>query len=330
MAKSQSLFSASLLWLKRWVRPLFAVAGLVVIATLIREAGATRLLGVVISMAAWIPITLALELVRVFCDSESTYLALGGGRSLIPRRLVFRAQLIATALGSMVPAGRSTEEATKAALLAPWVGGPRASAAGVISQVAVFCAGGLATLPAAWAAWRITGSATSFLTLAMVAHTSVIWTLAAALESVARSESLTRWMERHFRGQSGKLREFHQVSKKRSLFQAGPIAVLFAGRVVQALQVAILLHAVGVPLSGASALLGEGLLMLAFAAGAFVPGEAGVSEGIFVIYSGALGARQAEALGIALILHVVKLILIGVGTLTPLIWKLEVPAAADQ
>lgn len=328
-AATKRIFSTAFSWVRERIRILFALIGLAVIAILIHEAGARVLWRAVASMAAWLPVALGLELVRVFCDSESTYLALGKAKHCIPRKLMLRAQLIATALGSMVPAGRSTEEATKAALLAPWTGGPQASSAGVISQVGVFVAGGLITLPAAWAAWRISGSVSSFLTLAMLAHTGMIWLLAGLLETAARSDRLARWLERHFRSYSNKLHEFHQVSTKRGLFQIGPIGVLFAGRLVQTLQVAILFHAVGTKVTLASTLLAEGLLMLAFAVGAFVPGEAGVSEGIFVIYAGALKARRAEALGVALLLHVVKLILIGVGALVPLVWKAE-PAPQER
>lgn len=310
-------------WIKKWFRLLFALLGIGVVAFLIKTAGPEKLWKDFIQLAAWLPVALGFEILRLLCDMECTYQALGEERKKVSRKLMLRSELISTAVGNIVPAGRSTQEASKAALLSPHVGASRASAAGVISQVATFLAGGLITVPGTLAAWKLTGSMTSFLTVALFAHSLILVALGIGLESLTRSKKVFGWVQRHFKKLAEKLESFHEISKKGGWIPWRPFSILLFSRLLQTVQIGLLIYAVGVPLSVSVVFLAEGLMMLALILGAVVPGEMGVSEGTFILYAGVLGARSTQALSVALLLHIAKLALILVGALTPLLWKVE-------
>jgi hypothetical protein len=306
---------------KNWLRAAFAVFGIAAVVFLIDQAGAQKLWNAFLRMAVWFPLVLGIEFLRVACDAENTYQSLGNAKDGLPRKTMFRSELISTAIGSIVPAGRSTQEASKGALISPWVGAASAISAALISQVATFIGGGLITIPSAWVSWQKVGWS-GFLTLALLLHSFVLLALARLLRMASGSHRLISWFEKKIPRIGKKLSEYKKVSPSvTSKIILVPGALMFFSRILQTLQMLILFGAVEHRMSISMALLAEGIFMLSLVAGAFIPGEFGTSEGAFVLFAGTLGTHRANALSVALLLHSVKLALILIGCLTPLLWK---------
>jgi len=306
------------------LRLAFAIAGIGAVVLLVRNTGADALVAVLVPAAKWIPLILLLEALRLGLDGTATWLALGRRARLLPIRLLTRAQLIGAAVGSLAPAGRTAAEATKAALIAPWTGAPSATAAAATVQAATLLATALISIPCAWAAWVVSGS--SWLTLSLLVHAVALFILGAGMRLAMRAPRLGRW----FGGRAGRFARgaasFQDAARESPVLVPGPTAALFAGRVLQVAQYAVLAYAVGFDLTAVQALIAQGLNLVALAAGALVPGQIGVSEGAFVLSASTLGTTEAKAMAIALLAHVLQVATLPLGALTPMLWKVRRPA----
>jgi hypothetical protein len=307
------------------LRLAFASAGVAALVLLVRSAGPAALAATLARAAPWMPLILLLEAARVSMDAVATYFALGRKARAVPITTLARAQIIGAAVSSVAPAGRAAAEAAKAALLAPWTGAAAATAAAATSQAATLLSTGLISIPCAWAAYRLTGS--SAVTLALVAHAAALLVAGVAMRALMRARRLGRWLARRSVRLGRGAASFQEIARESPVLAPRATAALVAGRVLQIVQYGFLAHAAGVDVSALRALLAQGLNFLALAAGTLVPGQVGVSEGAFVLSAGALGATEATAMAIALLAHVVQVVFVPIGTLTPLVWKARVPEA---
>jgi len=306
------------------LRPVFAVAGLAMLALLVRKAGARELGGVLLEAAPWLPWVVLLELGRQGMDALATRASYGARAEHVPLRVLLRAQLIGTAVSSMAPAGRAAAEATKAALLSPHMGGATATAAAATSQAASLGAGGLISFPCAAASYLLTGW--SVFTLAMLGHGVVLVVASTGLRACMRARRPCAWLARRSQRWAHHTEQFRATACHGTLLPRGPVLAFLGSRALQVAQYAVLTHAVGIDTSLVQALFSQGLYLCALAVGSLVPGQVGVSDGAFALAAGVLDTTAARAMSVALLGHLVQLVFVTAGALTPLVWRVR-PAA---
>ncbi|MDI1450742.1 lysylphosphatidylglycerol synthase domain-containing protein [Polyangium sp. 6x1] len=309
----------------RWgVRLAFAALGIGVVASLVRQVGAGTLYLILRGAAPWLPLVVALEAARVGADALATYAAYGPTASkLLPVRVLARASLVARAVSSIAPAGRTAAEATKAALLAPWAGAAAATAAAATGQAMTLVSGGIVSVPCAAAAYVISGA--SPITMALVVHAALLVAVGTGIRVAMRAPWLGALAGRLSRRAGERLDAVKARACETSLLPPGPIAAMLLGRAIQVAQYAILARAVGAATGVSRALVAEGASMVALALGAFVPAQVGVSEGAFAWSADVIGATLPQALAIALLAHALEAFFVAVGAVVPLVWRAPAP-----
>jgi hypothetical protein len=310
------------------LRPVFALAGVGMLALLVHKAGPRELGAVLADASAWLPWVVLLELGRQCMDALATRFAYGAGAERVPLSVLARAQLIGTAVSSMAPAGRAAAEATKAALLSPYMGGGTATAAAATSQSASLAAGGFISFPCALASYLLTGF--SLFTVAMLVHGVLLVLLSAGVRACMRAKRPAAWLARRFRRWASHTEQFQASARCGALLPWRPSLAFLGSRLLQVGQYAVLTHAVGIDTSVVQALFSQGLYLCALAVGSLVPGQVGVSDGAFAMAAGVLDTTAARAMSVAMLGHVVQLLFVLAGVLTPLVWRTHarpVPAA---
>ncbi len=299
-----------------------AVAGVASVALLVDAVGADSLVPLLERAAPVLPLVLALELARQACDAAGTYLACGDARRRLPFPVVFRAQLVGHAIGHLLPAGRMAGEGSKAAMVGPFVGSETAAAAALTSQAMSLVAAGIVSAVCCVAALARTGLST--LTTALLAHVVVASALGGALFLATRSGRAGRVVARLLRRITR--REDDEAERAGGPCAVAPLAARCIGRVVAIAELSLLAIAAGVELGVLGGLIAGGLQMLSLAAGCFVPGQLGVTEGSLVVGCAAFDATAAQALSIGLLFQTVQVVLVPVGAWLPMVWKTAVPA----
>ncbi|MBN9688482.1 MULTISPECIES: lysylphosphatidylglycerol synthase domain-containing protein [unclassified Corallococcus] len=327
----EGLSASPCVWRRRLLtvlKPVFAMGGLGMLGALVHKAGAGELKTTLLEALPLLPWVVLIELGRQTCDATATRLSYGARARQVPLSVLVRAQLIGTAVSSMAPAGRAAAEATKATLLTPYTGGASATAAAATSQSASLGAGGLISFPCALAAYLMTGW--SAFTVAMLVHGVVLLLASLGVRAGLRAKRLGAWMRRRC-GKWGEHAEAFQASVRAGgLCPWRPMMAFLGSRVLQVMQYAVLAHAVGIDSTVVQALFTQGLYLVALAMGSLVPGQVGVTDGMFSLAAGAMGTTAAKAMSIALLAHTVQAVFVLVGALTPLVWraKAKVTAAA--
>ncbi|GEL75138.1 lysylphosphatidylglycerol synthase domain-containing protein [Myxococcus virescens] len=313
--------------LKRWMvvglRPVFALAGVGTLALLVHKAGPRELGAVLSSAAPWLPWVVLLELGRQCMDGLATRRAYGPGAGRVPWRVLARAQLIGTAVSSMAPAGRAAAEATKAALLSPYMGGGTATAAAATSQAASLAAGGFISFPCALASYLLTGM--SLFTMLMLAHGVLLVLLSVGVRACMRAKRPGAWLVCRFSRWALHAEQFKASARCGSLLPWSPMLAFLCSRLFQVAQYGVLTYAVGIDTSLVQAFFAQGLYLCALAVGSLVPGQVGVSDGAFALAAGVLDTTAARAMSVALLGHLVQLLFVLVGALIPLVWRIRAP-----
>ena len=308
----------------RWLRPIFALVGILALVLLVRDAGITVLRDILTAAAPWLPLVVGLEFARVGTDALATYWTLGDRARHLPTAVLMRAQLVATAVSGIAPAGRAAGEAVKAAMIAPWAGSPAATASAATAQAVTLLAAGIISIPCAVASWQIAGPRAT-ITMALIVHSVVLIVIGTLMRYGMRARRVCALLARMSRRSGDATAAFQATVRSNHLLPGWPIAAQLVGRVLQIVQYAILAYAVGVPLTLPRALVAQGMNMVGLAVGVLVPGQVGVSEGAFALGADALGTSLAKAISIALLAHVIQVAFIPLGAFLPIIWKVRPP-----
>lgn len=296
-----------------------ALAGFGVLAWTIHDAGATRIAELVARAAAWLPLALALEALRVGCDALSTKLVLGERGRAIPLSALYTAQLAAQGVMGVVPAGRSASEATKATLLSAWIPAQVAIAMGTTNQANVLIASAIFSLACVPGALATSGDPT--LAWAIVAHFVVLMASGIGMRVAATHAGIERLVAKRFPKLGERARLFHEASRDVPLVAVGPVLVMMLGRAVQAVQYGVLAMAVGLDIGVLGALAVQGVNLVAAALGVFVPGQVGTAELVFRLSADALGTTPAAAVSVALLARVPQLAFIAIGLAALMVWR---------
>ncbi len=302
-------------------RVLFFAAGVTVLTLLVRSVGPSALAAAMRPTLPWLPLLLALDAARILADTVATYFSYGEMGPKVPRGPLLRAHIIANAVTMLSPAGRTAAEATKAALLARWVGWPRATAAATLMQSLALLAGAIITIPCVLAAFFLTGG--SFLTFAILAQGVGVTITGLGIRLASRNDRIGRLFAKRSVKLEAATAEFHLATRGDAFVPRAPLAALVVGRSCQVAQYWVLANAIGGVVTIPRAFVAQGVNMIGLAVGVLVPGQVGATDGAFALSSDALGMTQAQALAVAMLVHALQVIAIFVGTLTPMLWRVR-------
>ena len=306
---------------RRWTvaRVLLALAGVAVIAWLVRGIGVSRLTALLVPALPWLPIVALLELARIAMDAAATWFVLDRRAREVPIGRLFWAHVVGYAVMAVMPAGRSSAEATKAALLSSYLGGGASIAMGTTNQANTLLSSGLFTIPCAIAVYSYSGA--SVLMWACWAHFVVMFATGLAIRATQRHAAVALFVRRRFPKLALGSEVFLEASRETSLVPLKPVACMLVGRGFQAAAYATLALSVGLPLKLDRALAVQGVNLVSSAVSVLVPGQLGASEGVFSLAAEALGTDVAHAASIALLAHAVQLMLTLFGFLVLALWR---------
>jgi uncharacterized membrane protein YbhN (UPF0104 family) len=273
---------------KRWTRAAAVGGGLALgffaLSWVIRDAGVETTRHLVVRAMPWLPLALSIEALRIVVEllsARKLFAMLRSPLSLVP---LARVQMVGYSIGNLLPAGRAVAEATKAGLLAPLTTVANAAAVATTSQ-------GLHLLASAFVLL--------FSSLAALASLHEVL----GVSRMAPAEG--KWFARLPRFGAG-LQAFRRALHALPAVPAAPFAWILASRLLQIGSIATLAHAIGFRAGPIAAFMGEGILLTGASMGDFVPGQIGAVEGAFAIFASQLGTSKANAIALALLLHLVQ------------------------
>ncbi len=293
-----------------------AVAGLALLAAIVRHVGVDAILSTLRPALKWLPVLCGLELLRIACETLSSWLAFGSLATRIPRATLLRAHVIGQSLSSLAPAPRVVNETIKIGFLAPFTGVPAATSVGFINQAATLIAVGLFSIPCGAAILALGGASVWFWAAAL--HAVVLVTSGLALQAVTRADAPGRWLAEKFPSLAARASAFRAHASETGLWAAGPTSALMLGRCVQVVQYGIAARAVGIDVGMLGAFAVEGVNLIAAAVGVLVPGGFGTTDGAFTLAADLLGTTVARATSLALLMRCMQFAWVPVGSLLAL------------
>jgi hypothetical protein len=299
------------------------IAGLAVVALIVRHVGTETVIETLRAGLPWLPVLFALDLFRIVCATGASYFAFGALARRIPRVTLFRAHVLAYALGSVVPAPTVAEETIKAALLAPFVGPRAVTSVAFINQVATWISVGLFSVLCGAAIFALGGASLWF--WACVIHAIVLVSCGLGLRAVTRTGAPGRWLLKTFPPLASRAAAFPEDASEAGLWVARPTSALLLGRCFQALQYGFAALAVGLHASFLRALAAQGVNLVASVVGVLVPAGVGVNEGAFTLAANVLDTTAVRATSLALLIRCSQLLWALAGSGVAFLWPRRRP-----
>ena len=301
-----------------------AVLGVLALVLLVRSVGVAEFSSVVGASAPWLPFLFALEAARLGSEFVMTYTVTKSVRERIPIVELLRMHVIAFGVSLVLPAGRATAEATRAAMLSPFIGMADASAVAFCNQSMALLGGGLIALPCLAGGLLLTGFSPVVATLFGFA---CITSSAFALCQIgARRREVGGLIGRLSSRTGSAAVAFQDATRHLPVFPLGPVASAIGGRIIQVVEYAVLLYALGRRHGVAESLLAEGVNIVGGAVGDFIPGQVGATDSAFAFAAHTLGITVADGVVIAVLLHFVQVVWALVGLSAPIWWRRPVRA----
>lgn len=293
------------------------IAGVAALTALIRHVGAGALLEMLQGAAALLPLLFALEVVRLGCEALATHTLCPPGR--VPLAELLRVHVVAYPVAMLMPAGRTTAETAKAALLSPYLGAPRAAAIATTNQALSLLSTSPVSLLAALAAWRATGA--SPLTLGVVAYFALAVVSGLGIALAARQRAAFGWLAKRFARAGQATAAYQDALREHPPVPAGAFAALAVNRVLQAAQYAVLLAAVGGESGPLCALLAYGVGAVGAALGDLIPAQIGATDGAFTLAAPLLGLTESAAVALSVLAHLLQATCALAGLFATLVWR---------
>jgi uncharacterized membrane protein YbhN (UPF0104 family) len=309
---------------KALVHAAFGVVGLAAIALLVRGVGAATLLAILRSSARWLPRLIALDALRIVAEGVATYSLSARVRREVPFGELVRVHVVGYAIAMNVPAGRVTAEAVKAAMLSRHVGAPEAAAVAAGNQASVMLSSVVAMMPCLAAALWLTGA--SPLSGSFAALAAVVFAAFAAFQLACRRSKLGGTLLRRFTRCEQATEAFQEALERIPVVPRVATLAALAGRAVGALEIAVLLFALGGRHGVGATLLAQGVSLIGGSVGDFVPGQLGAMDGAFALAAPSLGLAVVDGIALSVILHCVQAAWAVVGFALPLVWTATPPA----
>jgi hypothetical protein len=292
-------------WWKRYGGWLFLLVGAGALVWIVRDLGWSSVAGVLRRTAVWFPLIVALEALWISFDTLALRVLYGRERSSVPLRVWVRSALVAYPIMILLPAGRAGGEVARGSMLFAWVRGDAISKSTLL-QAAVLIANSVVSLPCLAAVAWVVGWGHG-LTLLLAGNALVTLVLGAGIALVFARTPLGRWIQRRFHVDpppdvpAVAPDPAHPPHPLATFLRA--CATTSLGRVVQTIQYAVILAAVGGSLTPSSGLITQGIHLVGAGLGDFVPNAVGITEGVYRLFADTLGLGEApeRAVGIALV-----------------------------
>jgi hypothetical protein len=275
--------------------------GIGAVAVVIGRAGATDVLNALKNSAKLFPLAVLLEGGILACSTFSLRSLYGEVRRQLPKRAWIRAGLWGFVAMLIVPAGRAAAEVLRGALLSKEGGGHRAAVAVVHMQGVALMATSLAS---AWGALAAYLSGGSVRVPALIAGNAVLtFTLGAG---IVFAQQKARWGA--FLGKLFPRARTWGQAVDESAAGARPqwmraLAWETAGRLLQGLQYAVYVVAVGGVFGVREGLAAQGIHLVGASLGDLVPGQLGVSEANFALSAQTLSISVSQAAAVGVLAH---------------------------
>ena len=321
--------SKGVAWLKRNWKWLLLVVGVGAVAGLIHETGPARVWAVLKGSGPYLPLIVLLEAVWFSSDTFAVRSMLGRHGKDAPAKLYVRSGLLAYSIMVLLPAGRASGEVARAAILGPAVGSARAGAAAARINGVTLLANGLISLPCFVAVGLVVGFSNT-LSLAVLGNAAVTGFLGIGILAVTRRAKVGGFLAKRFRGMVHWGPAFDEALREMPAIPYGAIAICFAGRLLQMVQYALILFAVGGSLNWSSGFVTQGIHLVGAALGDMVPNQVGFNEGAYRVFAEALGLGHdpARAVSIALVGRLAQFIVAGICFGISAAWKKQADTAA--
>lgn len=297
--------------LRALLRAVVAGVGLCVIYVMVSRLGWAPLREALRPALFWIPLIAGLEGVRIGADALAGRLLVGERGRAVPFRDWYLAQVAAHGVMNVMPAGRTAGELAKAEMLSPRLGVSVALAMGYNNQANVLLSG--ACFAAICAAGAFALPAGQLLGWALVIQALLQLSGGFGMRQLVTNRFVASAMRSRLPWLWARANAFYRVSKEGAAVSLRPVLAMLLGRVVQAAEVAVIAHAVGIELSWASALALQGVNLLSAVSGMVFPGQVGSSEAMFALCAGVVGTSVPRAMSIALLSHAVQVFWVGAG-----------------
>ena len=303
-------------------RVLFGLVGLAGAALVVHFTGSALIWSAILGAVEWMPLALAIEGARIAVEAEATrqlYGHLGGG---VPRRSLYRAQLLAYSVFVLVPAGRAASEATKAGMLGAEAGRMRAAAVASVAQGVALLGTGVTAIACALAASAREGGWD--LALVLWINAAAVIALGGLLLFAIRRRSVGKLVAKvlgWLGTDESQRRGFRSEVKRIAPIPWRALAGFVASRALSVAIFFVLLVAVGAGPAVGGALRAMGVSLLGAAALDLVPADLGLTEGAFVLFAHDVGIDATQGVAIGVLFHVIQLTWVLFSALAALVWR---------
>ncbi|MEM1022582.1 MAG: hypothetical protein AAGD10_07380 [Myxococcota bacterium] len=281
-------------FLRKHGRWLFLLGGLLALVFIIRDIGLEQVLAAVRQTSALFHWILLLEVLWISFDTLALRALYGEAASRVPLREWLRSACSAYAIMILLPAGRAGGEVARGALLYKHAGTGAVDKSTQL-QAAVLIANAVISVPAALAVGAYVGW-THSLTLLVLGNGLVTLGIGVGIILVLRRSRLGAWLQKRF----GLAKGIEERVASGPLLRA--LAFTSTGRVVQTLQYAVILWAVGGELGLQPGLITQGVHLVGAGLGDFVPNAVGITEGAYRLFAAPLGLGEAPERAVAIAL----------------------------
>jgi hypothetical protein len=313
---------------KALIHAAFGVVGLGAIALLVHGVGAANLFAILRASARWLPLLVALDSLRIAAETLATYSLSARVRRVVPLSELVRVHVVGYAIGMNMPAGRVTAEAVKAAMLSRHVGAPEAAAIAAGNQTSVMLSSSVGMLPCLAAALWMTGASplsASFAALALVTGLGF-----AGFQLALRKSTIGGALLRRFTRFDQTSETFQEALGRIPVVPRIATLAALAGRVVAAVEIALLLFVLGGHHGLGATLLAQGVNLVGGSLGDLVPGQLGATDGAFALAAPKLGLALVDGVALSVLLHCVQAAWAVIGWTLSIVWRAAPSVAPAQ
>jgi hypothetical protein len=304
-------------FLKHW-RTALLLAGVVLSGLIVREVGPAVVARTMLSAGVYLPLLMALDAAWSGMDVFALRALLGESAGRAPPGAYARSAVTAYAVHIFFPAGRASAEVVRATLLSPFLGASRVTLAAMQLHGVSLIGTALISLVALAATVSRLGLGHR-LSVVIALSTLLTGALGGLVLFGARAPRLWTFLRAHL----AHFRDLADTTGAPWSRLGRAVFLSFLGRVIQIAFFAVAVRAATGDLSLQTGAIAQGVSLAGSTFGDAVPQQAGVAEGAFFYFAGALGlaAAPAKAVAIALVVRVSQLSLAVVCLTLGFVWR---------
>jgi hypothetical protein len=289
-----------------FVRIGLLVVGVTLATFLVRKVGVEKVVEAFRAAGPYLPLIALLEISVAATDTLGARMFAGPAARHVPLLTWLRTTAIVYSSTMLLPAGRATGEAGRAATLAPHIGVGRATGIASRVQAGALYGNAFVSLIAALFVGASMGWDAK-LALALFGNVALCGLAGTVVFLLARSTRFAAWLKKRAK----KFVESHSPSvgdPPTAAEEARGLLLCISARLVQTTEYAVVVGALGGGFSVAKGFTAQGIHLVAAAVGDVVPGQMGAMEGAFMLFGSALGfaGDPARAITVALVVRVAQ------------------------